>query len=54
LDDFILGLPRRWKKKVALAVELKQDLTELSVEKSLRNLSSEIERVKKVIIESHL
>jgi len=54
LDDFILGLPRRWKKKVALAVELKQDLTELSVEKSLRNLSSEIQRVKKAIIESHL
>ena len=54
LDDFILGLPRRWRKKVALAADLKQDLTELSVEKSLRNLSSEIERVKKVIIESHL
>jgi hypothetical protein len=54
LDDFILGLPSRWKKKVAVAADLKQDLIDLSVEKSLRNLSSEIERVKKAIIESHL
>jgi hypothetical protein len=54
LDNFILGLPTRWKKKVALATTVSQDLTDLSVEKSLRNLSSEIERVKKVIIESHL
>jgi len=52
LDDVILELPNRWKKKVALAANLKQDLTDLSVERSLRNLSSEIERVKKVIIES--
>jgi len=52
LDDFILGLPTIWKKKVALSANLNQDLTELSVEKSLRNLSSEIQRVKKAIIES--
>jgi hypothetical protein len=52
LDNFILGLPRRWKKKVALATMVSQDLTDLSVEKSLRNLSLEIERVKKVIIEA--
>jgi hypothetical protein len=52
LDNFILGLPTRWKKKVALATTVSQDLTDLSVEKSLRNLSSEIERVKKVIIEA--
>ncbi len=52
LDDFILELPRRWKKKVSRAANLKQDLTDLSVERSLRNLSLEIERVKKVIIES--
>jgi hypothetical protein len=52
LDDVILELPRRWKKKVALATMVSQDLTDLSVEKSLRNLSSEIERVKKVIIEA--
>jgi hypothetical protein len=52
LDDKILELPIRWKKKVALATIVSQDLTDLSVEKSLRNLSSEIERVKKVIIEA--
>jgi hypothetical protein len=52
LDDVILELPRRWKKKVALATMVSQDLTNLSVERSLRNLSSEIERVKKVIIEA--
>jgi hypothetical protein len=52
LDDAILELPNRWKKKVALAANLNQDLIDLSVEKSLRNLSSEIERVKKVIIEA--
>ncbi len=52
LDDAILELPNRWKKKVALATTVSQDLTDLSVEKSLRNLSSEIERVKKVIIEA--
>jgi hypothetical protein len=52
LDDVILELPRRWKKKVALATTASQDLTDLSVEMSLRNLSSEIERVKKAIIES--
>lgn len=52
LDDKILELPRRWKNKVALAVNFNQDLTDLSVERSLRNLSLEIERVKKVIIES--
>jgi hypothetical protein len=52
LDDVILELPNRWKKKVALATTVNQDLTDLSVEKSLRNLSSEIERVKKVIIEA--
>jgi hypothetical protein len=52
LDDFILELPRRWKKKVSRAANLNQNLTELSVERSLRNLSSEIERVKKIIIES--
>jgi hypothetical protein len=45
---------RRWKKKVALATMVSQDLTDLSVEKSLRNLSSEIERVKKIIIEVQL
>jgi len=52
LDDVILELPNRWKKKVSLATTVSQDLTDLSVEKSLRNLSSEIERVKKVIIEA--
>jgi hypothetical protein len=52
LDDFILELPRRWKKKVSRAANSKQDLTDLTVEKSLMNLSSEIQRVKKAIIES--
>jgi hypothetical protein len=52
LDDAILELPNRWKKKVALATTVSQDSTDLSVKRSLRNLSSEIERVKKVIIEA--
>ena len=52
LDKGILQLPRRWKKKVAVAVKLDQSFVSNSVENSLRNLSSEIERVKKVIIEA--
>ena len=52
LDDGILGLPSRWKKKVALATTINRDFIDLSAEKSLRNLSSEIDRVKRSIIES--
>jgi hypothetical protein len=50
LCDSILELPIRWKKKVAFAVNLNQDLADIYVEKSLNNLSAEIERVKKAII----
>jgi len=52
LDEGILELPRRWKEKVAVAVKLDQSFVSNCVENSLRNLSSEIERVKKVIIEA--
>ena len=52
LDKGILELPRRWKKKVAVAVRRDQSFVNNCIENSLRNLSSEIERVKKVIIEA--
>jgi len=54
LDAGLLALPSRWKKKVVLAATISQDFTDLSVDKSLRNLSSEIERVKRVITESQM
>jgi hypothetical protein len=49
LDAGLLALPSRWKKKVVLAATISQEFTELSVEKSLKNLSSEIDRVKSSI-----
>jgi hypothetical protein len=52
LDKGILELPRQWTKKVEAAVILDQSFVSRCIENSLHNLSSEIERVKKVIIEA--
>ena len=52
LDKGILELPRQWTKKVEVAVRRDQSFVNNCLEDSLRNLSSEIERVKKVIIEA--
>ncbi len=54
LDEGILKLPNRWKKKVLLAVKTDQDSTDSSTQISLRNLRSEIEKIKRVVIESQL
>ena len=52
LDKGILEIPRQWTKKVEAAVILDQSFVSRCIENSLHNLSSEIERVKKVIIEA--
>jgi hypothetical protein len=52
LDEGILKLPNRWRKKVLLAVKTEQDSTDSSVQISLSKLSSEIEKIKRVIIKS--
>jgi hypothetical protein len=54
LDEGILKLPNRWKKKVLLAVKTDQDSTHSSTQISLRNLRSEIEKIKRLVIESQL
>jgi hypothetical protein len=54
LDEGILKLPNRWKKKVLLAVKTDQDSTDSSTQISLRNLRSEIDKIKRVVIESQL
>jgi hypothetical protein len=51
LNDEILGLPKSWKKKLEVAVGFDQEHLDSYIEKSLKNLSSEIERVKNKIIE---
>lgn len=52
LSDGILGLPKNWKKKLEVAVRFDQDHLDDSIEASLKNLSSEIERVRNRIIEA--
>jgi len=52
LSDGILGLPNRWKNKIDVAVKLDQSFLDNCVKTSLQNLSSEIARVKQVIIEA--
>ena len=52
LSDGILGLPKHWKKKLEVAERLDQEFLDSCIEKSLKNLSSEIERVKNRIIEA--
>ena len=51
LSDDILGLPKSWKKKLEVATRLNQEHLDDYIETSLKNLSSEIERVKNKIIE---
>ena len=51
LSDEILGLPKSWKKKLEVAARLDQEHLDDYIETSLKNLSSEIERVKNKIIE---
>ena len=47
----ILGLPKHWKKKLEAAVKFDQEHLDDCIDMSLKNLSSEIERVKNKIIE---
>jgi hypothetical protein len=51
LSDEILGLPKHWKKKLEVAVGFDQEHLDNCIKTSLKNLSSETERVKKQIIE---
>jgi hypothetical protein len=52
LNHEILNLPINWGKKLEVAVRLDQRIVNNWVESSLINLSSEIERVRQVIIEA--
>ena len=52
LSDEILGLPKSWKKKLEVAAKFDQEHLDDCVETSLKNLSSEIERVRNKIIEA--
>ena len=52
LSDGILGLPKHCKKQLELADKLDQEHLGDCIETSLKNLSSEIERVKNKIIEA--
>ena len=52
LGDGILGLPKSWKKKLEVAVRFDQEHLDDCIVTSLKNLSSEIERVKNKIIEA--
>ena len=51
LSGGILGLPKSWKKKLEVAVGFDQEHLDNCIETSLKNLSSEIERVRNKIIE---
>ena len=53
LSNGILGLPKNWKKKLEVADRYEQKQLEDYVAESLKNLSSEIERVKRKINELH-
>jgi hypothetical protein len=52
LSDGILGLPKNWKKKLEVAVGFDQENIDDAIKASLKNLSSEIERVRNKIIEA--
>ena len=52
LGDGILGLPKSWKKKLEVAVRFDQEHLDDCIVTSLKNLSSETERVKNKIIEA--
>lgn len=54
LDIGILDLPRNWKNKIEVASKINQTLTDEYVKASLGNLNSEIERIKKLILEAQL
>ena len=52
LSAQVLGLPKHWKKKLEVALRFDQEHLHNCIETSLKNLSSEIERVKNQIIEA--
>ena len=52
LSDEILRLPKSWKKKLEVAVRFDQEHLDNCIKTSLKNLSSEIERVRNKIIEA--
>lgn len=52
LSGGILGLPNNWKKKLEVAVGLDQEYFDDAIKASLKNLSSEIDRVRNKIIEA--
>ena len=51
LSDGILELPKHWKKKLEIASRFDQEYLDNCIGSSLKNLSSEIERVRRKIIE---